>query len=81
MASENARLVGCPKQFEANMGLVFVTFDHQVAQTTVQYLYILRFGDFCVHNDDDDNDSDNNRTDYFIAPCAQGNKEERFSTS
>ena len=43
--------VGCPKQFETNIGEFFMIFDRLVAS------YFSRFGDFCAHNNDDaDND-------------------------
>ena len=66
--SENARfveLVDHPKRFETNIGQFFMTFDHLVAQSTLSNAYFLRFGKFCAHDDDNNDD----RTDYFT-PCA-----------
>ena len=39
--------------------------------------YILRYGDFCAHDDNDDNDN-NDTTDYFTpCACARGNEATR----
>ena len=46
-------------------------FNRLVAYSTLSNAYVSRFGDFCAHN----NDNNDDRTDYFTpCTCTQGNK-------
>ena len=61
----------CVSRFDAHGSQFFAEFDWFIVLTSCLDTYILRYGDFCANDDDNDDDT----TDYFIpCVCAWSNK-------